>query len=304
MAMKELRGRVAVITGAGRGIGAAVAASLAQEGCKLVLAARSRDQLEVVAERLQQQYGVETLIVPMDISDEHQARALIETADAHFGTVDILVNNAGMGIYGTIDELNLDDLRHVFEVNFFGALAALQAVVQVMRRQGGGTVVNVSSIVGKFSQPLSGGYVATKFALQGASSAARAELKQDNIDLVLVCPGLTETEFSQHSRISVPGAEHRKGEKHALMQGVAPRRVGARTVTAIKRGEREVYITWGDRLLVWFAITVPSLFQWLLVFVADYRRQHFLHGARPGNRLVRLWQILRPSNRNEADQDR
>lgn len=304
MAMKELRGRVAVITGAGRGIGAAVAASLAQEGCKLVLAARSRDQLEVVAERLQQQYGVETLIVPMDISDEHQARALIETADAHFGTVDILVNNAGMGIYGTIDELNLDDLRHVFEVNFFGALAALQAVVQVMRRQGGGTVVNVSSIVGKFSQPLSGGYVATKFALQGASSAARAELKQDNIDLVLVCPGLTETEFSQHSRISVPGSEHRKGEKHALMQGVDPRRVGARTVTAIKRGEREVYITWGDRLLVWFAITMPSLFQWLLVFVADYRRQHFLHGAMPGNRLVRLWQILRPSNRNEAHQDR
>lgn len=303
MAMKELRGRVAVITGAGRGIGAAVAASLAQEGCKLVLAARSRDQLEVVAERLQQ-YGVETLIVPTDLSDEHQARALIETADAHFGTVDILVNNAGMGIYGTIDELNLDDLRHVFEVNFFGALATLQAGVQVMRRQGGGTVVNVSSIVGKFSQPLSGGYVATKFALQGASSAARAELKQDNIDLVLVCPGLTETEFSQHSRISVPGAEHRKGEKHALMQGVDPRRVGARTVTAIKRGEREVYITWGDRLLVWFAITVPSLFQWLLVFVADYRRQHFLHGAMPGNRLVRLWQILRPSNRNEADQDR
>jgi len=304
MAMKELRGRVAVITGAGRGIGAALAASLAQEGCKLVLAARSRDQLEVVAERLQQQYGVETLIVPTDISDEHQARALVETADAHFGTVDILVNNAGMGIYGSIDELNLDDLRHVFEVNFFGALAALQAGVQVMRRQGGGTVVNVSSIVGKFSQPLSGGYVATKFALQGASSAARAELKQDNIDLVLVCPGLTETEFSQHSRISVPGAEHRKGEKHALMQGVDPRRVGARTVTAIKRGEREVYITWGDRLLVWFAITVPSLFQWLLAFVADYRRQHFLHGATPGNRLVRLWHILRPSNRNEAHQDR
>ncbi len=275
MAMKNLRGRVAVITGASRGIGAAIAEALAQEGCRLVLAARSQDQLNKVADRLRQQYGVETLAVPTDISDERQTRALVETADAHFGTVDILVNNAGMGIYGAIDELNLDDLRHVFEINFFGALAALQAATQVMRRQGRGTIVNISSIIGKFPQPLGGGYVATKFALQGASGAARAELKRDNIDLILICPGLTETEFSQHSRISIPGAERRQGQKHALMQGIDPRRVGARTVTAIKRGEREVYITWLDRLLVWFATTFPGPLQWLLVYVARYRRQRF-----------------------------
>ncbi len=271
----SLRGRVAVITGANRGIGAAIAESLAEEGCRLALAARNEERLNQVAEQLRRQFSAEVLTVPTDISDERQARALIETTEAHFGAVDILVNNAGMGIYGTVDELNLDDLRYVFEVNFFGALAVLQGAVQVMRRQGGGAIVNISSIVGKFPQPLGGGYTATKFALQGASGAARAELKRDNIDLILVCPGLTETKFSQNSRISVPGAEHRQGERHALTQGVEPSRVGLRTVKAIKRGEREVYITFFDRLLVWFAILFPGLLQWLLTYVARYRRRRF-----------------------------
>ena len=130
-----------------------------------------------------------------------------------------------------------------------------------MRRQGGGTIVNVSSIVGKFPQPLGGGYTATKYALQGASGAARAELKRDNVDLILVCPGLTETEFSQNSRISVRGAEHRQGERHSLGRGVEPDRVGRRTVKAIKRGEREVYITLFDRLLVLVATLFPGLLQ-------------------------------------------
>ena len=271
----ELRGKVAVVTGASRGIGEAIAAALAAEGCRLVLAARSTERLQEVAEGLRSRHGVEVLVVPTDIGDEGQSRALIDAAADHFGTVDILVNNAGMGIFGAVDELHLDDLRHVFAVNFFGPMAALQAAVPIMRRSGGGTVVNVSSIVGKFPQPLGGGYTATKFALQGASGAARAELRRDNIDVVLVCPGLTDTEFSQHSRISVPGAEHRQGERHSLGRGVEPERVGRRTVRAIKRGEREAYVTFFDRALVWFAIHFPALLQWVLVYITRYRRRRF-----------------------------
>ncbi len=276
---ETLSSRVAVVTGASKGIGAAIAEALAAEGCRLVLAARSADRLEEMAEELRARYRVEVLCVPTDISDERQARSLVETAAAHFGCVDILINNAGMGIYGAIDELNLDDLRHVFEVNFFGPLAALQEAVVLMRSQGGGTIVNVSSIVGRFPQPLGGGYTATKFALQGASGAARAELKRDNIDLILVCPGLTETEFSQNSRISVPGAEHRQGERHSLGRGVEPAKVGRRTVKAIRRGEREVYITLFDRILVLAATLLPGLFQWALVYVTRYRRRRFEEGS-------------------------
>ncbi|MCY3899194.1 MAG: SDR family NAD(P)-dependent oxidoreductase [Caldilineaceae bacterium] len=276
---RELRGKVAVVTGASRGIGEAIAAALAAEGCRLVLAARSTERLQEVAEGLRLRHGAEVLVVPTDIGDEGQSRGLIGAAASHFGTVDILVNNAGMGIYGAMDEVHLDDLRHVFAVNFFGPMAALQAAVPIMRSQGGGTIVNVSSIVGRFPQPLGGGYTATKFALHGASGAARAELKRDSIDVVLVCPGLTDTEFSQHSRISVPGAEHRQGERHSLGRGVEPERVGRRTVTAIRKGEREVFVTLFDRALVWFAVHFPGLLEWVLVYISRYRRRRFEEGS-------------------------
>ncbi|MYH63304.1 MAG: SDR family NAD(P)-dependent oxidoreductase [Caldilineaceae bacterium SB0675_bin_29] len=276
---RELGGKVAVVTGASRGIGEAIAVALAAEGCRLVLAARSTERLQEIAEGMRLRHSSEVLVVPTDIGDEGQSRALVSAAADHFGTVDILVNNAGMGIFGAMDELHLDDLRHVFAVNFFGPMAALQAAVPIMRGQGGGTIVNVSSIVGRLPQPLGGGYTATKFALHGASGAARAELKRDNIDVVLVCPGLTDTEFSQHSRISVPGAEHRQGERHSLGRGVDPERVGRRTVTAIKKGEREVFITLFDRALVWFAAHFPALLQWVLVYVTRYRRRRFEEGG-------------------------
>ena len=271
----ELKGKVAIVTGASRGIGEAIAVALAAEGCRLVLAARSTQRLQEVAEGLRFQHGVEVLVVPTDIGDESQSRALIDVVEDHFGTIDILINNAGMGIYGAMDELHLDDLRQVFEVNFFGPMAALQAAVPVMRRNGGGAIVNVSSIVGRFPQPLGGGYTATKFALHGASGAARAELKQDNVDVILICPGLTDTEFSQHSRISVPGAEHRQGERHSLGRGVEPARVGRRTIKAIKKREREAYVTLFDRALVWFATHFPGFFQWVLVYITRYRRKRF-----------------------------
>jgi short-subunit dehydrogenase len=271
----DLKDRVAIVTGASRGIGAAVAEALAQEGCHLVLAARSEDAILALAERLRQDYGVRTLALTVDMSDEAQVHSMVEMAEAHFGGVDILINNAGMGIYGAIDEVKMDDLRHVFDVNFFGAVAAMQTVVPGMRRRGGGLIVNVSSIVGKFPSPLGGGYTATKYALEGASSASRAELSRDKIKVIVVRPGLTETEFSQHSRVSVPGAESLQGERHAPMRGIPAQKVAARIIRAIHREEREVYVTLFDRLLVFGADAFPSLFAYALQWAALIRRRRF-----------------------------
>jgi short-subunit dehydrogenase len=271
----ELKDRTAIVTGASRGIGAAVAEALAQEGCHLVLAARSEEAINVLAERLRQEYGVRTLALPVDMSDEAQVRSMVAQAEDHFGGVDILINNAGMGIYGAVDEVKMDDLRHVFDVNFFGAIAATQAVVPGMRARGGGLIVNVSSIVGKFASPLGGGYTATKYALEGASSASRAELARDKIKVIVVRPGLTETEFSQHSRVSIPGAESLQGERHAPMRGVPAQKVAKRIIRALRREEREVYVTLFDRLLVLGAETFPGLFAYALQWAALIRRRRF-----------------------------
>ena len=274
----ELRDKVAIVTGASRGIGAAIAESLAAEGCAVVLAARSRSAIFELAERLHQSYGARTLAIAADMADPADVAALVDRTVAEFGGIDLLVNNAGLGIYGAIDEVDLADLRYVFDVNFFGAVTAMQAVIPVMRRRGGGTIVNVSSIVGKFPSPLGGGYTATKYALEGASAAARAELAGDKIKIVVVRPGLTETEFSQHSRVSVPGAGHRQGERHAPMRGVAPACVAKRTIRAIRRGEREVYITLFDRLLVIGAHLLPGIFAFGLKQAAAIRRRRFAAG--------------------------
>jgi short-subunit dehydrogenase len=273
--VKELRNRTAIVTGASRGIGAAIAEVLAREGCNVVLAARSSSAVHSLADRLRVSYNVQTLAVPVDMADEQQVRDLVATAEMTFGGVDILVNNAGSGIFGAIDEVHMTDLREVFDVNFFGAVAAMQAVVPQMRRRGGGAIVNVSSIVGKFPQPLGGGYSATKYALQAVSGAARAELARDNIAVTLVCPGLTDTEFARHARVSIPGAERTRGERQAPIRGVPPMRVAERTLRAIRRGEREVYITLPDRLLVWAAQTFPWLLDWGLRLAVRIRRRRF-----------------------------
>ena len=271
----DLRDKVAIVTGASRGIGAAIAAELAMEGCHVVLAARSEERILALAERLHQLHGVRTLALAVDIADPDAVTAMVARTVAEFGGVDLLINNAGMGIYGSMDEVKMADLRHVFDVNFFGAIQAMQAVVPSMRRRGGGVIVNISSIVGKFASPLGGGYTATKFALEGASAAARAELKRDRIKVIVVRPGLTETEFSQNARVSVPGAEHRQGERHAPMRGISAEKVARRTVRAIQREEREIYISWFDRLLVLGSQLLPGLFAWGLVWAAAIRRKRF-----------------------------
>ena len=205
---------------------------------------------------------------------------MVEAVVGQLGRLDILVNNAGAGIYGDMAALRADDLRATFDVNFFAPVAAMAAAVPHMRRQGDGVIVNIGSIVGKFPQPLGGGYSASKYALHGASGAARAELQSENIAVVLVCPGLTDTEFAAHSRISVPGVEDMQGERHAPLRGVPTERVARRVVKAIRRREREVYITLFDRLIVLGAQLFPSLFEWGLLLATKIRRQRFAESRR------------------------
>ena len=273
--MKDLHGRVALVTGASRGIGAAIVEDLARAGCHVALAARSSDAIEILARRLEQEYSVNAIALPTDLYDEAQAEAMVETTVERLGRIDILVNNAGTGIYGDIAEVRSDDLRETFDLNFFAPIAAMRAAVPHMRRQGDGVIVNIGSVVGKFSQPLGGGYSASKYALHGATGAARAELKSDNIAVVLVCPGLTDTEFAAHSRISVPGLEDMQGERHAPLRGVPTQRVARRVVQAIRRREREVYISLLDRLVVLGAQLLPDLFEWGLLWATQIRRRRF-----------------------------
>lgn len=193
----DVQGKVVIITGASMGIGEATAQVFAAAGAKLVLAARSVDKLTAVAQSLPPQ--AETLVVPTDMTDQAQVKALIETAYAHFGRIDLLINNAGQAAAGPIATVNPEHYRQIIELNLFGPLHAMQAVIPKMKAQGGGVIINISSLVSKLAIPGIGAYASTKYALNGLSLTARNELAADNVRVVLFHPGLTSTDFGKNA---------------------------------------------------------------------------------------------------------
>lgn len=191
----EIKGKVVIITGASQGIGLAAAKLLASKGAKVVLAARSKELLEKAEKEIQNSYAIIT-----DVTKESDAKNLIDKTVEKFGRIDILINNAGQGIHGfSVDKINLDDYRKVMELNVFSVVRLMQLAIPVMRKQGGGMIVNVSSMLSKMYLPFLGPYSSTKHALNSISLTARKELEKDNIIVSIVLPKMTSTNFSRNS---------------------------------------------------------------------------------------------------------
>jgi NAD(P)-dependent dehydrogenase (short-subunit alcohol dehydrogenase family) len=194
----DISGKVVIITGASAGIGQATARRFAAAGAKVVLAARSAAALTALADELSLQ-GRDGWPVRADMRDRDSVVRMVEQAVEHYGRIDVLINNAGQAASGTVAEVNPGDLREILELNLFGPLYAIQAVVPVLHRGGGGVILNVSSMVSKMRIPGLGAYAATKAALNMLSDTARVELAADNIRVVTVYPRLTATDFGKNS---------------------------------------------------------------------------------------------------------
>ncbi len=179
------------------GIGAATARRFAAEGARLALAARSADNLERLVQELRGQ-GHEAIAIRTDMRDPSQVRRMVEQTVKHFGRLDVLINNAGQGARGRIAEVNPDHFRQIVDLNIFGPLLAMQAAIPVMRRQGGGLIVNISSMTSKLQVQGIGVYAATKAALNKISETARAELAPENIRVVTIFPRMTSTDFQRN----------------------------------------------------------------------------------------------------------
>lgn len=191
---KNLENSVAIITGASSGIGRETAILFAQKKAKVTLAARRENRLEEVAGIINRLEG-EALIMPTDVSDQTQVERMIEKTLERFGRIDILVNNAGFGQLASIEETSPDDMREIMGVNLMGTFYATKAVLPQMRKQGSGHIINISSVAGKRGFPFLGAYSATKFAMNAISEAMRIELTETGIDVSLVYPVTTTTEF-------------------------------------------------------------------------------------------------------------
>jgi short-subunit dehydrogenase len=234
----ELAGKVVVVTGASMGIGEAIAKIFADQGAKVVLLSRDAGRVEAARGRIGQ--GELTLAMTCDVRHREDIDRAIGLTLHHFQRIDIWVNNAGHGLLDSVAQTDMAALREMFETNFFGAVAAMQAVVPVMRQQGGGTIINISSVAGHIPLPFHAGYSATKFALNAIGKAAGVELKKDGIHVLTVCPGYVRTQFGKNV---VLGNEQKKVRPDSV-RGINAERVARATLQGYRKQKREVIVPW------------------------------------------------------------
>lgn len=252
MARREITGSRILVTGASQGIGLALAELAARRGAKVLAAARSSEPLAELKKRVNVD-GHTLEIAAADVTSAADRKRLVDVASTHFGGLDVLINNAGIGATGHFVEADPDRLRKIMEVNFFGLTETTRVFLPLLREGNKPAIVNISSIAGKRGIPARSEYSASKFAVEGFSEALRAELVKHGIEVLVVAPGLTQTNFS-----------HNMIERKALMQvdhmrGMTAEAVAEATLRALERGTTRTVLTFKGKLLTLVSRFLPRL---------------------------------------------
>jgi len=195
----DLSGRVAVVTGGSRGIGYAIADTLAAAGSGIVLGARTAADVEQAARSIRERHSVACIGVQCDVRSEQDCRTLITRAVDELGGIDVLVNNAGIGRFENVEDMDPDDWRAVIETNLSGAFYCTHAALPHLKRRGAAWVINIGSLAGKNAFPRGAAYNASKFGLIGFSEAVMQEVRHDGVRVTCIMPGSVATEFSHPS---------------------------------------------------------------------------------------------------------
>lgn len=257
----QLQGKVAVITGASMGIGESIARLFASEGATVVLASRDLARVESARDSIAASIPASSerlLAVACDVRRREDLERLMSITVARYGRVDVWVNNAGFGLVDSVQRMDMDECRRMFETNLFGAVTAMQVVIPRMHEQGSGAIVNVSSVAGYIAVPYMAAYGATKHALNCFSKAARLELRNSGVQINNVCPGYVKTDFSANA---VRGGDN-VGVAGSVKRGITADRVAGAVLKAYLENRREVVVPWTDRLTIGLYRWMPGLFEW------------------------------------------
>ena len=252
MSRRKIPGLRTILTGASSGIGRCLALELARQGARLVLTARRRPELEDLQRQIRDLQR-EAHIVVGDVVDPAVRQQLLDTARTALGGLDLLINNAGVGAIGPFAEASEARLRRVMEVNFFAPAELIRSAVPLLQAGQRPMIVNVSSVLGHRGIPKKSEYCASKFALHGLSDSIRCELAGLGIDVLLLSPSTTATEFFDNV------LEKNADLPWLALGAMSAEAVARRTVTAIRRGRHEIILTPGGKLLVWFDRLCPPL---------------------------------------------
>jgi short-subunit dehydrogenase len=251
--------KTVIVTGASSGIGRSTALAFLNAGARVVLAARRADLLQALTQELAEPDRHRALAIPTDITQPDQVTHMFARAMERFGRVDILVNNAGFGMRASVEETKMADARQLMEVNFFSALQCIQEAVPIMKRQGGGQIVNVGSILSLIATPNNAIYSASKFAIRALSDALRIELRHDHIDVILIMPGYTETPFFDNM------IRHHGPARTTDWKGQSPDKVARVILRACARRRREEVLTIPAKMGALVKRISPRFVDWMMV---------------------------------------
>jgi len=252
----EPHGKIVVVTGASMGIGEAIAKIFADHGASVVMLSRDAGRVEAARSRVG--HGEQTLAMACDVRHREDVDRVLGLTLHHFKRIDVWVNNAGHGLLDSVAQMDMAACREMFDTNLFGAIGAMQAVIPVMRKQGEGTIINISSITGHIPVPFHAAYSATKFALNAVGMAAGVELKRDRIHVLTVCPGRVHTPFSENAV---------RGNEVKLVgstQGISAERVAQAILRGYMKQKREVIVPWTMHLPVKIYQLFPELVEWAM----------------------------------------
>ncbi len=249
--MKLDSSTVVVITGASRGIGKEAAELFAKKGCQVALLARDENLLQGVQREIESQGG-KAMVIGCDVSKEAECFGAIQKVIQAWGKIDVLVNNAGYGHYSSIENLDTNALDQIIKTNLFGAFWCTKAVIPPMKKQQRGHIVNISTVISKRAFPFMGAYCMSKFAMTGFDESLGLEVLPYGINVSLVCPGYTQTEFQKNAKTS--------GQRPNLRQqkGMQPYQVGEAIVSAVEKNKRRTILTFDGNLLLLLNKISPS----------------------------------------------
>ena len=199
---RSQQGKVAVVTGSSSGIGFETSLLLARKGFYTYATMRNLNKSQKINDVVEKE-NLPLKVLQLDVTYDKSVKDAIRQITDESSRIDVLVNNAGYGVMGAVEDLSLDQFKSQFETNFFGVIRVTKEVIPIMRNQGNGNIINVSSIGGKIGLPLNSAYISSKFAIEGLSESMRYELEQFGIDVILIEPGVVKTNFFENVDVVV-----------------------------------------------------------------------------------------------------
>jgi len=244
------------------GIGEAISGLFAAHGASVVLLSRDAGRAESARARIG--FVERTAAFSCDVRHSEEIDRVIALTLHHFQRIDVWINNAGHGLLDSVSQMKMSDCQDMFATNLFGAVSAMQKVIPIMRQQGGGTIINISSVAGHIPLPFHAAYSATKFALNALGKGAGVELKKDRIHVLTVCPGYVRTAFGENA---VQGTELKKVRPKSV-RGIPAERVARATLQGYRKQKREVIVPWTMHIPVKLYQLFPGVVEWAMARMA------------------------------------